>query len=382
MTDNTPKERSRLTRALHELAWRTEAAGDAFTDFLNGDERRNAPVRIAAYAGYRTATEIRIRVRALYDRPIPQGASRWNKFRALMALYNSNELRGVEITCSYNGVEQTVATDSEGYADFALACATPLPAQTEWDEAELACPSRDCRPSTAPFLTPGADTQWAVISDIDDTVLETGATNFLKNWKRVLIQDASDRIPVPGAADLYRHFGHHHERPTRPFFYVSSSPWNLYPLITEFMEMNHIPLGPMFLKDLGIDRSKFIKTGHGEHKKAAIETLLDAYPARRFLLVGDSGQHDIDIYAAMVAKYADRFGAVIIRDVEGRCALGPKAEKLAEIRAAGVPAWCGATLHDAADILVELGLEAPDEAALAAAMEDAAAAPADLEQGQ
>ena len=64
-----------------------------------------------------------------------------------------------------------------------------------------------------------------------------------------------------------------HASPARPFFYVSSSPWNLYGFIAEFMERNAIPHGPMFLKDYGIDRTQFIRKSHDAHKVAASESL-------------------------------------------------------------------------------------------------------------
>lgn len=82
----------------------------------------------------------------------------------------------------------------------------------------------------------------------------------------------------------------------RADFCVSSSPWNLYGFLTEFMELNRIPHGPMFLKDLGVDTGKFIHTGHEEHKLAAIRTVLEFYSDHKFLLIGDNGQKDVEIY--------------------------------------------------------------------------------------
>lgn len=208
------------------------------------------------------------------------------------------------------------------------------------------------------------------ISDIDDTVLETGATNFVKNWRRVLIHNAKDRIPVAGAPELYARIAHDHEAPVRAFFYVSSSPFNLYPLIADFMVHNHIPLGPMFLKDYGIDRTKFIKPGHGEHKAEAIETILAAYPNKTFLLVGDSGQRDIHIYQEVARRHPGRFGACIIRDVDGRCGEAEKAAALDAIRALGIPTYCEANFAETARLLAQIGLDDAATTAKAAAVEE------------
>ena len=107
---------------------------------------------------------------------------------------------------------------------------------------------------------------------------------------------------------------------------MSSSPWNLYGFIAEFMELHDIPHGPMFLKDYGIDRAHLGGKGHQEHKLAAIEELLSFYTDRRFLLIGDNGQQDVSIYAAVVQRYRERVAAVFIRDVDGSCRSGLEGE--------------------------------------------------------
>jgi phosphatidate phosphatase APP1 len=216
-----------------------------------------------------------------------------------------------------------------------------------------------------PVIAPGANNNWGIISDIDDTVIETGATDFLKNWRRVLVERPEDRLAVPGASSLYKMIARDHIAPARPFFYVSSSPWNLYGFIAEFMELNGIPHGPMFLKDYGIDDNQFIKTGHGEHKLAAIETVLAFYPGFKFLLIGDNGQHDVEIYAQAVKDFPSRVAAIFIRDVSGTCREGAKAELLRGIEAAGIPTFCGAGFDDAVDVVKALDLDRPLEAAKA-----------------
>ncbi|WP_375427299.1 phosphatase domain-containing protein [uncultured Sphingomonas sp.] len=86
-----------------------------------------------------------------------------------------------------------------------------------------------------PVLALGANLNRGIISDIDDTVVETGATDLLKNWRRVLIDQPGNRLAVPGAATLYKTIAVDHRAPGRPFFYVSSWPWSLYGFLTEFM---------------------------------------------------------------------------------------------------------------------------------------------------
>jgi phosphatidate phosphatase APP1 len=156
-----------------------------------------------------------------------------------------------------------------------------------------------------------------------------------------------------------------HVAPARPFFYVSSSPWNLYGFIAEFMEMNGIPHGPMFLKDYGIDRTQFIRKSHEAHKLEAIENVLGLYPQLRFLLIGDNGQRDVSVYAQVVRDFRDRVAAVFIRDVDGSCRSGPEGELLQEIEASGVRTFCGSGFEDAASVVEKLDLDRPMEAARA-----------------
>ena len=145
--------------------------------------------------------------------------------------------------------------------------------------------------AVAHVLVPSPDAAFGVISDIDDTIVHTNATSLL-GMARSIIRNAASRLPFEGVADLYRAL--HVER--NPIFYVSSSPWNLYELLHDFMEINGIPHGPMFLQDWGIDESTLILASHTEHKLAQIQTLVDYYPELKFVLIGDSGQHDPEIY--------------------------------------------------------------------------------------
>jgi phosphatidate phosphatase APP1 len=164
---------------------------------------------------------------------------------------------------------------------------------------------------------------------------------------------------------LYQTIAVDHRAPARPFFYVSSSPWNLYGFLTEYMELNAIPHGPMFLKDYGIDDNQLIDAGHDTHKLAAIETIMAAYPALRFLLIGDNGQRDVAIYAKVVQDFGQRVAGVFIRDVDGSCRSGPEGALLADIEARGVPTYCGSGFDDAVALVQQLELDRPLEAASA-----------------
>jgi hypothetical protein len=101
-----------------------------------------------------------------------------------------------------------------------------------------------------------------------------------------------------------------------PLFYVSSSPWNLYSLLSEFFQLQDIPNGPvLFLRDWGISEEELLPTHHRSHKLKTIQNIMEVYPKLPFILIGDSGQEDPEIYAEVVQKHPQRIPAIYIRNV-------------------------------------------------------------------
>jgi phosphatidate phosphatase APP1 len=132
----------------------------------------------------------------------------------------------------------------------------------------------------------------------------------------VLLTNAHTRLPFAGIAAFYRSLHSGAAGPfTNPLFYVSSSPWNFYDLLDEVFEVHDIPAGPLFLKDYGLARDLLLSRGHLEHKIAAIDHIFAAHPQLRFVLVGDSGQQDPEIYREAVRRHPGRVEAIYIRDV-------------------------------------------------------------------
>ena len=100
-----------------------------------------------------------------------------------------------------------------------------------------------------------------------------------------------------------------------PLFYVSSSPWNLYDLLVEFLELNDVPQSVLFLRDWGVTTEEILPTRNRAYKVAAIRRILDTYPTLPFILIGDTGQEDPEIYHEIVTLYPQRILAVYIRNV-------------------------------------------------------------------
>lgn len=364
---------NRIRRFFHAAVADLERDMDIVQRTMGMGEGHEAKVRLLAYAGYRNSKLLRLKGRIVrYRKPLNAGEGTLTRLRAMMEIYNSHEIAGVTVALEAYGQHAEAVSDDEGYFSFDLPLDLPLPVTTEWEQVTLTTPHTEAQQAeiAVPVMAPGTDNHWGIISDIDDTVVETGATDFVKNWRRVLAERPQDRLAVPGASTLYKMIAKDHVSPARPFFYVSSSPWNLYGFITEFMELNSIPHGPMFLKDYGIDETQFIRPSHGEHKLRAIETVLAFYPNLRFLLIGDNGQQDVTVYSKVVEDFGPRVAAVFIRDVDGSCRSGPEGELLAGIEKRGVPTFCGAGFDDAVAVVKKLNLDRPLEAARAVADQD------------
>jgi phosphatidate phosphatase APP1 len=155
---------------------------------------------------------------------------------------------------------------------------------------------------------PGPGARFGLISDIDDTILETGVQQVGRMLRQTLTGSALTRSPFPGAPELYRDLAADHN----PVFYVSSSPWNLHAFLLAFLEHRDFPLGPVLLRDLLGGSSG--RVGR-EQKHGRIREVLELHPTLPFVLIGDSGERDPQVYADIVREHPGRILAVYIREV-------------------------------------------------------------------
>jgi phosphatidate phosphatase APP1 len=303
---------------------------------------------ILSHDGYRNRDRLVLRGRVVesFNSDLPVNEATFSKIRNMLRLYESDELPNAEVKIRIGEETHEVITDDEGYYSLILeGIDQNLPERDTWEEATVSTPDLEASDITARILAPGRAQDLSVISDLDDTVIETGATNFLRNWRRVLVETPEERLAVPGATKLYdllgRGGGGH------PIYYVSSSPWNLHGYLKRFLRANDIPYGPMFLKDYGIDDAKFISSAHTDHKIEAVKHLLGFYPDRRFLLVGDDGQKDIDVYTEAASIFPERIAGIFIRDVHGDGRSDMHKKAIDEMHDLGVKIYFGASLAEA-----------------------------------
>ncbi len=343
---------------LRTLATTAGVALEGLLERVRRRRRYDGPVQLIAYRGMGTATELNLSGRVLEDRGIGEAAedlSRLQNLRDNWRRFGSRELAGVRVRASFQSQVVTTETDEEGYFQFHLQPSEPLD-DALWQIVRLELPDLGVS-GAGEVLVPPPTARLAIVSDIDDTVLQTYATDTLKMLRLTLLRNARTRLPFDGVATLYKALEAGASGAERnPIFYVSSSPWNLYDFLVEFMAYNGLPEGPFFLTDYGIDREKLIKQRHAEHKLAAIATIAATYPSLPLLLLGDSGQRDPEIYLAAARAHPGRVAAIYIRHVSNERRADEVAALAAEARELDVPMLLAPDSATVAEDAIKRGL--------------------------
>jgi phosphatidate phosphatase APP1 len=353
---------------VHEAARMADAGVDAWKRRYRERFGWSEPIRVVVYRGHGApGGRFMLRGRVLAGDPLDRPGEDAGVVRNVLDMwvrFNSSEIEGAELLVSLDGRDEVLTTDEEGY--FTLeGDVDELPGVAGEEElwrpvpVELRAPRPDAQSSytfEGRCQVPGR-ASLGVISDMDDTVLYTGATQMTTMIKSTLLHNARTRMPFPGVEPFYRalHHGESRRSAHNPIWYVSSSPWNLYDFFESFLAIHDLPEGTFFLRDLGIDEDKFIQSSHGDHKLDAIRRILEDVPELPFLLVGDSGQHDPEIYERVVEEYPERIAAIFIRDVTPD-ARDREVEAIAErCRDRGVPFLFAETMIPCAEFAASRG---------------------------
>lgn len=284
---------------------------------------RNRPAEVAAYRGYGSLNRAYLHGRALAKPVYSTAAAGDPPWRNLLNTYRrarSNPIAHARLRVEFGGVSQTVTADDEGFFSQWLDIPRTDAPGHGWHDGsvELVWPVVASAPVTAraQVLMPHAAAVFGVISDLDDTVIQSRVTNFLQAARTVMFGNALTRLPFEGVAEFYHALNRGRDTGAEnPVFYVSSSPWNLYDVIEDFLAVQGIPHGPLLLRDWDFSPRSLSSHAHHAHKGDAIREILGTYPSLPFILIGDSGQQDPEIYHRIVHDYPERIIAVYIRDV-------------------------------------------------------------------
>jgi phosphatidate phosphatase APP1 len=266
-----------------------------------------ADFRIVAYVGHGSGGRVVIRGRVLDDAEPAEtidGETPWAAVRRSVAGFLTTELPDVHLRIAVGGASAEVVTDHDGYFRAELTGAS-LEAPWTTGTVDLASSYRGVHSAQALVRVRVSDegAAFGVLSDVDDTILVTGVQRTWAMVRQTLAGSALTRTSFAGAPELYRALARPDGR--NPFFYVSSSPWNLHDFLLGFLVHRGFPAGPVLLRDLVA----------GGHKRDRIDEVLALHPDLRFVLVGDSAEHDPAIYADTIRRHPGRILAVCIREV-------------------------------------------------------------------
>jgi phosphatidate phosphatase APP1 len=285
----------------------------------------NRPAMVATFRGYGSPQFVHLQGRVLRDRRIYPNKedSIFRNFLLTYRRFGSIEIPEAPLRITVGKNQFEVVSDSEGYFQLETELEHPIQAnENDWFfyEVELleapAYRTPD-KPTTGKIYMPARQADFAVISDIDDTLIHTHLTSPLK-WKAIyatFFLNAETRRVVEGAASFLSALEQGPEADYKtPFFYVSNSPWNLFDLLRDFLIRRAFPKGPLLLRDLGVPiRKKKLKK---EHKYQSIAKILAHFPHLPFVLIGDSGEKDALIYEKITKAFPNRIKAIYIREVK------------------------------------------------------------------
>lgn len=328
---------------------------------------------IKVYHGYGHAEQLVLYGHLFRQSPLPRKRYRQsvlNNSWALLRLFMVRPWPCARLRTRWG--DQTLYTQADAAGFFKFEWKDTPPLEQGWNEltVELLGTGDEVLASGTGSLYIPYPTQYGFISDVDDTFLISHSANMRKRLFVLFTQNARSRKPFEGVVRHYQLLAQGNTTPDapNPFFYVSSSEWNLYDYLLEFTRVQQLPRG-VFLLNVLKQLNELLKTGQNNHqgKFARIVRVIEGFPKQRFVLLGDSSQHDPYIYEAIVKHFPGRIHAVYIRDVYRKNAAKVR-EVLTKIEAQGVP--CCFFQHSEEAILhsMKVGLIGKEALALAEAV--------------
>lgn len=275
-------------------------------------------VALQPYRGYGSPERIFVIGRAFWQRT--EGTDGESELGAIIRRVRRRPVREGRLRARFYGGEQEVETDADGYFRIEMAPGGTVPDDRLWHRLEIEMLSPERIATTADVFIPPRRARFVVVSDIDDTVMYTGVANKAAMLYRLFVQDAESRTVFPGVSALYRglYAGQGGDE-CNPMLYVSRAPWGIYDILETFFQRHRIPEGPiLFLREWGVSWRSPVPRRAEDHKRQLIDSMMELYSDKPFVLIGDSGQHDPEVYRDIAEQHRGRIAAVYIRDVTAR----------------------------------------------------------------
>ena len=294
-------------------------------------KRRGKALQIDVYDGYGNTKELMVTGRLFADRHLDQVEAKDGHIKNLVKTSRRFVLREIEqvwvrMTCQEQIIE--TQTNDEGIFRATFHPQNLLPGlHTVQVSLSLKNGGKyHAAPGEGKFIihTPDSD-KVGIISDIDDTILQTHTTRKIRMLRTVLFSNYKTQLPVAGMNEIFHaiHYGPQGDGYDATH-YVSSSPDNLYSRINLFLDYRNFPEGSIDLKNIGLGKENDSIFDHAHYKFKKIRRILESYPQRKFILFGDSGERDPEIYRQIMQTYQERILGVYIHNVNASDPFDPR----------------------------------------------------------
>jgi phosphatidate phosphatase APP1 len=266
------------------------------------------------YPAYGDARGFTIEGRLIERRELQDTSAddRWwtNLWRNLRQLINDEE-SGVAVTVRIGQTSWTAKTDDEGY--FRIDAEARV--ADGWQEIAASAPNVTTQATGSLLIVP-AENRTGIISDLDDTLLISEVNDKSDLLGNTFLKNPLQRTAVPGAAQFLARSLSGNPRPdTAAMIYLSASPRQLSNPIVNFLAHNGFPRGVLITKKVTNDTTSDPITDQIAYKTAKLENILARLPHVNFILLGDDGEKDPEIFHAIRIRYPDRVQSVWIRHV-------------------------------------------------------------------
>jgi phosphatidate phosphatase APP1 len=289
--------------------------------------RRGLVASVIPFVGYGSPGWVRVLCRVQLakrtDKPQPPlgNVRGWRSFAGI-------HVGHARVTIVAGDQSREVRADRGGVVDLRVDVDLP----PGWHDIRITV---DGNEAIAPVFIVDPAVRFGLVSDIDDTVMVTALPRpFLAAWNTFVL-DEHARRPVPGMAVLYERVMRSY--PGAPVIYLSTGAWNVAPTLSRFLERNLYPEGALLLTDWGPTPDRFFRSGP-QHKRASLERLAREFPHMTWLLVGDDGQHDEELYGEFARVHPENVAGVAIRQLSTSEAVlaGGRSHSTPEERGPGV----------------------------------------------
>jgi phosphatidate phosphatase APP1 len=345
---DTGSPTAELPPALHRAA-RLEDAFHAFR--ANRARKRGLLSTVIPFSGYGGEGWIRVLGRVLLVRPARDDSAAKPRARNVRGWrsFTSVPDGDVAVIVTAGGKEHRVTADRGGVIDTRLEIDLPA----GWNTITMR--TEDSGTVTAPVFVVDAKARFGIVSDIDDTVMVTTLPRPLLAAWNTFVLDEHARTPVAGMSVLYERLVREHAG--SPVIYLSTGAWNVAPTLTRFLSRNLYPAGALLLTDWGPTHDRLFRSGK-QHKRENLVRLAAEFPKLKWLLIGDDGQHDEELYGEFSRAHPTSVAAVCIRQLSpGQAVLAGSRRAHPDERGGGSTRWLyapdGASLSEQ---LTTLGL--------------------------